>query len=76
MDPNRYTARAIKRSSRIALVALAPVLMFVALIAVVTAEAAQTGQASDPVAVVTAFDAAVSAQDLPAALALLDPNFL
>ncbi len=37
--------------------------------------AAQTGQASDPISVVTAFNAAVSAQDLNGALALLDPDF-
>ena len=37
---------------------------------------AQTGQASDPAAVVTAFNAAVSAQDINGALALLDPNFM
>jgi hypothetical protein len=37
--------------------------------------AAQTGQASDPATVVTAFIAAFNAQDLPATLAFLDPNF-
>lgn len=40
------------------------------------AAAAQTGQANDPVAVVTAFNEAVSRQDLTAALAFLDDNFL
>ncbi len=37
--------------------------------------AAQTSQPNDPVAVITAFNAAVSGQDLTAALALLDDNF-
>ena len=63
MDSNPYAAGTIKRSSRIALVALAPT------------AAAQAGQASDPVAVVIAFNVAISAQDLPGALALLDPDF-
>lgn len=72
---HRYAARTIRRSSRIARAALAPALMVVVLIAITPTAAAQAGQASDPVAVVTAFNAAVSAQDLSAALALLDPNF-
>jgi LPXTG-motif cell wall-anchored protein len=38
--------------------------------------AAQTSQPNDPIAVVTAFNTAVSAQDLTGALALLDPDFL
>lgn len=38
--------------------------------------AAQTGQANDPVAVVTAFNDAISRQDLTAALALLDDDFV
>jgi hypothetical protein len=76
INPNCYAAGTIKRYSRIALVALAPVLVFVLLIAVVPTAAAQTSQANDPVAVVTAFNAAVSAQDLTGALALLDPDFL
>jgi hypothetical protein len=73
---DRYPARTIKRSLRIALVALTPALIVAALSEIVPAAAAQTGQASDPVAVVTAFNAAVSAQDLTGALALLDDNFL
>jgi hypothetical protein len=72
----RYAARIITRSSRTARVALAPALMVVVLIAVTPVAAAQTSQANDPVAVVTAFNAAVSAQDLTGALALLDPDFL
>src|SRR5215207_2166040 len=73
---HRYAARTLTRSSRIARVALAPALMVVVLIAVTPVAAAQTSQANDPVAVVTAFNAAVSAQDLTGALALLDENFL
>jgi hypothetical protein len=38
--------------------------------------AAQNSQANDPVAVVTAFNEAISRQDLKAALAFLDDNFL
>src|SRR5215510_9577179 len=38
--------------------------------------AARTDQVSDPIAVVTAFNAAVSTQDRTAALALLDDDFL
>lgn len=38
--------------------------------------AAQTNQGNDPAAVVTAFNEAISRQDLPAALALLDDDFL
>jgi LPXTG-motif cell wall-anchored protein len=74
MHPHLYVAETIKRCVRIALGSLAPALMVV-LMAVAPTAAAQTVQASDPVAVVTAFNAAVSAQDLPGALALLDPDF-
>jgi hypothetical protein len=70
-----YAARTIKRSLRIALVALTPALIVAALSEIVPAAAAQTGQTSDAVVVVTAFNAAVSAQDLTGALALLDDNF-
>ena len=53
------------------------VLLTMALCGIALASTAtQTGQASDPVAVVTAFNAAISAQDRTAALALLDDNFL
>src|SRR5215212_3761168 len=52
------------------------VLLTMALCGIALASTAtQTGQASDPVAVVTAFNAAVSAQDLTGALALLAPDF-
>ena len=44
--------------------------------AVAHTAAAQTSQANDPVAVVTAFNEALNRQDLTAALALLDDNFL
>jgi hypothetical protein len=70
-----YVARTIKRCVGIALGSLAPALMVIVLMAVALTVAAQTSQASDPVAVVTAFNAAVSAQDLPGALALLDEGF-
>jgi hypothetical protein len=75
LNPNQYAAGTIKRSSRIALAALASALMFTVLIAVAPTAAAQTSQANDPVAIVKAFNAAVSAQDLTAALALLAPDF-
>ena len=51
------------------------VLVLVAAIAVTGAVAAPMPQATDPVTVVKAFNAAVSRQDLTGALALLDPNF-
>src|SRR6266540_495544 len=72
MNSNLYAAGTIKRCSR---VALAPVLMFIVLIAVAPTAAAQTGQASDPVAVVEAFNAAINRNDINAARALLDPAF-
>ncbi len=72
MNSNLYAAGTIKRCSR---VALAPVLMFIVLIAVAPTAAAQTGQASDPVAVVKAFNAAINRNDINAARALLDPAF-
>lgn len=72
MNSNLYAAGTIKRCSR---VALAPVLMFIVLIAVAPTAAAQTGQASDPVAVVKAFNAAINRNDIDAARALLDPAF-
>ena len=51
------------------------VLVLAAFVAVTGAVAAPMRQATDPATVVKAFNAAVSRQDLTAALALLDPNF-
>lgn len=64
----------MNRHTRVSMAALSLAMLGMAYLAPGTV-AAQTGQASDPAAVVTAFNAAVSAQDLPAALAFLDPNF-
>lgn len=50
--------------------------MALAWLVAVPAAAAQTSQPSDPIAVVTAFNEAISKQDLTAALSFLDDNFL
>ena len=59
---------------RLLLVGIVTTVLLSAVTAVASG-AAQPAQPTDPVAVVTAFNAAVSAQDLTAALALLDPTF-
>ena len=51
-------------------------MLVVACMASINPAAAQNSQANDPVAVVTAFNEAISRQDLKAALAFLDDNFL
>lgn len=66
----------MSRSTRVLMIC--PFLTIVLTIVLLGAHTAtaQTSQASDPVAVVTAFNEAISRQDLTAALALLDDDFL
>jgi hypothetical protein len=66
----------MKRRVRVLMVCLSATTALSVWMTVVHTAAAQGSQASDPVSVVIAFNAAVSAQDLPGALALLDDNFL
>ncbi len=65
----------MKRRSHVSMVGLALAMVLLACMAVAGTAAAQTNQATDPVAVVKAFNAAINRNDINAARALLDPAF-
>jgi hypothetical protein len=65
----------MKRRLHISMVGLALAMVLLACMAVAGTAAAQTGQDTDPVAVVKAFNAAINRNDLTGARALLDPAF-